>query len=301
MQKIVIIHNPNSGKNKSHKHAVKLEKAIYKIKCDAKITLLASTTFTILEEFMKNIPEDHYDLFVIIGGDGTIGPTVNMMKQYNVDIPIYCYGRGTANDFASFFKTNVKPRKAAKKIAQGQVTNVDTLLIDDKVFACNVACGGAFTNGVTQYSKKGKRIFGKLAYMAKAIAVAFRLESQILKFRVDDEEFELDVFLFYILNTKNVGGLKNSSPLSEVDDGMLDLVALKRCGVWGKISLAFHQAFGIMHKCKYVKHMQGKNFTVSHREGDEVKHNFTFTDTDGNPYAPYPLHVRVSDKIKVVH
>ena len=302
--RICIIHNPNSGKHKSIKHAERISCALKKFSDKHQtpspaITLFASSSIQILNDFMASKPAQ--DLFIIVGGDGTIGPVINAMKHNGITTPIYCLGRGTANDYASFLKTNCGYKRAAKIIAQNKTQNVDTLFIDDKTYACNVACGGAFTNGVTHYSKHAKRIFGKFAYFVQGFITAFFAKSQVLKFTVDNEIFEAKTFLFYILNTKNVGGLKNSSPLSEIDDGVLDLLVIKQCGIFGKMSIAFHQAFGTMHRCRHVIHIQGKQFAVEHLPNATPQKNFTITDIDGNPYAPYPLRVKIGTKITVVH
>jgi YegS/Rv2252/BmrU family lipid kinase len=293
--RLCIIHNVNSGKHKSRKHADKLARVLGA----HDVTVVGTSSVDALNEFMAQKPD--YDAFIIIGGDGTVGPTINAMKAHGVDIPIYCFGRGTANDYASFMKTNCGYKRAAKIIKQNRVSHVDTLFVNNSVYACNVACGGAFTSGATHYNKHAKRIFGKFAYFVTGFVTAFGAKSQTLKFTVDEKSFELDTFLFYILNTKNVGGLKNGAPLAAVDDGELGLLVIKRCNFFGKLSVAFHQSFGIMHRCRHVVHLQGKNFTVSHTPNATPHKSFTITDLDGNPYAPYPITVTVGTKIRVIH
>jgi diacylglycerol kinase (ATP) len=252
-----------------------------------------------LNKFWKGYNGKH-NVVVIIGGDGTVGPVVDAMIKNNIDIPIYPYGRGTANDFASFLRTNRSPRTCAKLILNNRVIEIDTLLVNDAIYACNVACGGAFTNGVTNYHKKSKHIWGKLAYFFPALVKAFQLQHQKLKFTVDDAVFELEVFLFYIANSKNIGGLKSICAPADIGDGRLDLMCIKKCGFFGKISIAGHQIFGKLHKCRCTKHITGEHFLIEHIPGDEIKHDFTVTDIDGNPGGDYPLRVRVGKKIKII-
>jgi len=297
---ILILFNPNSGKRNGHIHARRIERALLKRDATTQVTKQPSPSIGFLNDFWAHNKEE-FSSVVIIGGDGTIGPVINAMFKHSFHkTPIYCYGRGTANDFASFFKTNRGARRAAKIILAGKCRDVDTLYVNGKQYACNVACGGAFTNGVTRYSKKAKFILGKLAYAFVAFAKTFKLQNQRMRFTVDEGTFEVNIFLFYILNTKNVGGLKNCSPLSDAGDGMLDLLCLRYCGLWGKMSLAFHQAFGRLHHCRYVKHVQGTHFRVEHVPDHPIKSDFIVTDIDGNGYKPYPLEVAVGKRVRVL-
>ena len=298
---ILIFHNPNSGKRKSQIHANKIERALKRINPKTQVTQFCAVSISVLNDFWSSpLANAGFDAIIIIGGDGTVGPVINAMKHNNLDIPIYCYGRGTANDFASFLKTNKSAKQCAKTVLRGNMRLVDTLLVDGETYACNNAAGGAFTTGVTKYSKKMKMFFGKLAYLITAFFMAFSVKSQALRFTVDDRTFEARVFLFYILNTKNVGGLKNASPLSRVDDGMLDLICIKQMGFWGKIGTGFFQMFGKLHKSKNIIHIQGKSFKVEIIPDRPVDKNFTHTDIDGNPYKPYPLNVTIGSKIRVL-
>ena len=296
--KILIIYNPHAGKQNGHTHASRLKKAITKKQPDTLITVYKSESISAMIQFFNTIEND-FDTIVIIGGDGTLGPTIDAMIKNNVDIPLYCYGRGTANDYASFLKTNKSPRRSAKIILTNKQLMSDTLLVNNKNHAINVACGGAFTNGVTRYNKKSKRLLGKLAYIIKAALTSFNMQSQTLRFVTDDTNFECEVFLFYILNSKNVGGLKNSCPVSSISDGQLDLVCIKKCGFFGKLSIALSQLRGRLHLNKNVKHIKGQTFEVHHTD-ENIKPNFTLTDIDGNASDPYPMYVTVGKKIPVI-
>jgi len=303
-RKILIIYNPNAGKGKGLKYANALQKKLERLGIKV-AEMFRSCSFDAMREFHKSIAgnKNDYSLIVIIGGDGTIGPQVDSMIKNGTNVPIYPLGRGTANDFSSYLKTNVSVKKAARIIADGRVVNADTLKIDipnnvNKVnYAISDAAGGAFTNGVTKY--KGKKIFGKLAYIFGAGWQALWMKPQKVKFTIDDKSFETSVFLFYILNTKNVGGIKNAGALAKVDDGILDFVCIKKCRLWGKLCVGISALFKRIHRSKRVIYKQGKNFKVE-VIGEPI-HNFTKTDTDGNIGGDYPMAVEVGPKIQVVY
>jgi len=303
---LLIVYNPNAGKGKAPRHALKLEKAC--IKRGITVMKFSASSLEIMNNFWHENAGNpkNFDAVVLIGGDGTVGPNIDSMIKNDFFVPIYSYGRGTANDFASFFKTNCSPRKAALAISRAKTIETNTLKVNDKDFAINVACGGAFTNGVTKYNEKSKRLLGKNAYILHAFFSAFTLKAQPMKYTVvtsgegDSEVFEADTFLFYIINTKNVGGMKNCAPLADPSDDLLDLVVLKKCGLFGKISLKLNQSFKRLHRCKHVKYIQGKSFRVEYVPGNEITRNFTATDLDGTAAGLYPLEVALGPKVKVI-
>ena len=122
----------------------------------------------------------------------------------------------------------------------------------------------------------------------------------MVKFTIDkDTVFEAKIFLFYILNTKNVGGMKNAGSLAKPNDGILDLVCIKKCHLWGKLCIAISLLFNRLHKCKRVIYKQAKSFKIEIL-GDNPIHNFTKTDTDGNAGGDYPILVEIGPKIAVL-
>lgn len=303
-RKILIIYNPRAGKGKGFKYAESLKKHLEQLGINV-AEMFCSASLDAMRDFHKDIAgnKHNYSLVVLIGGDGTIGPHVDAMIKNGTHVPIYPLGRGTANDFSSYLKTNVSVKKAARIIADGQVTEADTLKINmpnnvNQVnHAISDAAGGAFTNGVTHY--KGKKIFGKFAYVIQAGWQALWMKSQKVRFTIDGKSFETNAFLFYILNGKNVGGIRGAGALAKINDGILDFVCIKKCRLWGKLCVGLSALFKRIHKSKRVIYRQGKNFHVE-IIGEPI-HNFSKTDTDGNVGGDYPMTVMVGPKIQIVH
>lgn len=300
-EKILIVYNPNSGKGRGGKFANRLEKALIK-KGVQGIERYCSSSLKLITEFCeKNSgnPND-YSLIVIVGGDGTVGPWVNEMVRNNFIVPVYAFGKGTANDFPCYMKTHRSARKSAKIIcADPKVINVDVLKVNNEQYAINVAGGGAFTNGVTRYSKRAKLLLGKLAYMIQGTIEAARMKPQAMKFIVDGEEIYESVYFFLILNSVNAGSIKRISPKALVDDGELDLFAFKKCGFFKRLGAGMSIFLGRSHKSKRIISRKGK-VIEAHVVGEACS-NFVATDIDGNASGEFPLKVEVvENKLPVV-
>lgn len=307
---VLIIYNPNSGRGRGMRWAQRLEENITKHGGKVGEVFCSNSIARVYEFCELNLGNPkNFSLALIIGGDGTLSPWVDAMIRHDFRVPIYAFGRGTANDFATFLRTNRSIKRTAQIITAGsqerakitppRIREMDTLEFRHGMgthprYAINVACGGAFTNGVTNYSKRGKILFGKLAYMFKALGVACKMRAQLMKFTIDGKETRADVYLFLILNSPNAGSIRKINPNSCPWDGQLELVAFKKCGFWGKISLAFSGLFKRLSRNKHVLVLPGITFHIE--PSAEPNPNFTLTDIDGNKGEPYPLLVSLSDK-----
>ncbi|MCL2570428.1 MAG: hypothetical protein FWE16_04455 [Firmicutes bacterium] len=299
--KILIIYNPNSGRGKGAKIATRLEKRLNKLRT-YECCLHASKNIADFYEYSasnKNNPHG-YTLAIIIGGDGTLSICVDAMVKNNFIIPIYAFGGGTANDFPSYMKTNKSVRRACKIIMNNpKKCLIDTLRVihenneQEPYYAINVACGGAFTNGVTKYNRNGKKLLGKLYYMLKSAQSAITMQGQQTKITIDDMEYKENIYLFLILNTTNAGSIKSITRDALPWDGLLDIVAIRKCGFFSKIGLSFSILFRRLYKNKNVFVARGK--TVQIEIIGDPNPNFIRTDIDGNVGYNFPMKVEPSD------
>ncbi|MDR0975905.1 MAG: YegS/Rv2252/BmrU family lipid kinase [Christensenellaceae bacterium] len=303
IKKILIVFNPDAGKGHAKTHALQLLNELEIQTPDSSILMFESHSLTAMQEFWATKPEA--DVAVIVGGDGTLGKNIDAMIKNDVDIPIFAFGKGTANDFATYLGTQTNAKEAAKTILNGETAEIDTLLVNGTDYAINVACGGAFTNGVNTYKKRVKQIWGKAAYLARAIFHSFNLKPQRVKFEIidkDDNELviEEDIFMFYIANSDTVGTIKNAAPLANISDGLLDLAIIKKCGLFERLAVKTAQSKCKIHENKNVIYLQGKSFTVSVDTQKPIAKDFAYTDLDGNRYTEYPFHIEVGKKIRFI-
>ena len=292
---ILMIYNPNSGKGRGAKYANKLKKQLEKRGAVVGNMFCCKSVQAATEFCIDNSGNPcAFSLAIIIGGDGTLSPWIDGMIKHDFNVPVYAYGRGTANDFASFMRTNKRARRAARIICNNPRTrDIDILHVNNEQYAINVACGGAFTNGVTKYSKRSKKLFGKLAYIFKGMRDVFKMRAQDIEVMADGKEILVSTYLFLILNTTNAGSIKKIAPLARPWDGMFNIVALKKCGLFGKLGMFFSIVFKRAHKSKNILNVSATEITVKIK-GDPNS-NFTCTDIDGNVGGPYPLDVKIHE------
>ena len=101
-----------------------------------------------------------------------------------------------------------------------------------------MASAGVFTGVAHEVNSRLKNFLGKSAYYLRGLGELKNFKTVPLDIVADGENFSVDAFLFLVLNSPSVAGFKKISDSAQIDDGKLDLLALKNCSVAALINLA---------------------------------------------------------------
>ncbi|MDR1643284.1 MAG: YegS/Rv2252/BmrU family lipid kinase [Clostridiales bacterium] len=222
MKKLKLVYNPASG-DKKFKFSLDAVISVFQqggyesslFRCDGSASLEDS-----FDEAAS------LDCVVCAGGDGTANMTLSAMKKKRIDCPLGIIPCGTANDFAAYLKMPQEPEEAAKAIMEGTATPADAGMANGRLFL-NVCGSGLFTNISTLVDKDAKDILGKFAYYLKGLEQLPNFSPFRVSIQTKEKTIEEDVFLFLILNGAGAGGFSNLCPHASIQDGKLDLVAVK--------------------------------------------------------------------------
>ncbi|MCL2621516.1 MAG: hypothetical protein FWD32_00585, partial [Firmicutes bacterium] len=261
-KKFLIIYNPNAGRLNGAALSHKIANCLEENGVPAEnIEIFNSHSVEVLDEYFKEYATNNksFTAAAVIGGDGTIGPVANALIVNNIDLPICCFGRGTANDFSAYYKTQVSVKKFVNILLNGKQALHDLINVNGQI-AVSHTSGGAFTNGVKTYNRSSKRLFGKFAYYIEACLEAPFLKTQSVTFMADGAVFTERCFMFTITTTNHVAGIKGIAKHSVTDDGILDLVIIKKCGFFSKLRIGIDMIFGTVYKNKNVKYIRAKTF-----------------------------------------
>lgn len=167
----------------------------------------------------------NYEHILIAGGDGTVNYVVNILQNYNIDIPIALLSAGTANDFASLVGTAGDPVKACREILSGVVQKIDLGHGGGKHFI-NVFSCGLFTEVSQKTPTLMKNTFGKLAYYVGGLGELPNFHWMNIKITSDGGNFDGKCLIFFVLNGRTAGKIKIARD-SQLDDGLLDVVIFR--------------------------------------------------------------------------
>lgn len=214
------------------------------------------------EAFIPFVREVNPDGLLVAGGDGTVHEIVNLMMRGNLDLPLGIIGSGTSNDFATYLGVNADLEAYLDTIVSGRSRRVDLGLVDGTYFI-NVASGGAMACIAHEVNVRIKNSLGKMAYYLKGIGELPKFRYFPLKIEADGVHYELETFLFVIINSPVVGSMKNVARGVAVDDGKLDLLSIGKCSIPKLMSITADLIAGKpVSERENVLHVQAKSFRI---------------------------------------
>lgn len=246
------------------------------------------------EAFIPFVREVNPDGLLVAGGDGTVHEIVNLMMKGNLDLPLGIIGSGTSNDFATYLGVNTDLEAYLDTIAAGRTRRVDLGLMDGTYFI-NVASGGAMACIAHEVNARIKNSLGKMAYYLKGIGELPKFRYFPLKIEADSSHYELETFLFVIINSPVVGSMKNVANGVAVDDGKLDLLSIGKCSIPKLMSITADLIAGKpVSEREDVLHVQAKHFRIE--SGIPVE-----SDIDGECGPMLPLTIETVPRAVAIY
>ena len=246
------------------------------------------------EAFIPFVREVNPDGLLVAGGDGTVHEIVNLMMKGNLDLPLGIIGSGTSNDFATYLGVNTDLEAYLDTIAAGRTRRVDLGLMDGTYFI-NVASGGAMACIAHEVNARIKNSLGKMAYYLKGIGELPKFRFFPLKIEADGAHYELETFLFVIINSPVVGSMKNVANGVAVDDGKLDLLSIGKCSIPKLMSITADLIAGKpVSEREDVLHVRAKHFRIE--SGISVE-----SDIDGECGPMLPLTIETVPRAVAIY
>ena len=262
MTKILLIANPKSG-TINFNNAINSVNMYFK-KYSLKSTLMKTEYNSHAEDIVKNENLTTFDSVCAMGGDGTLFEVLNGMLSKSADdrIPISVIPNGTGN---SFMKTvgATEQESAVKIIAENSSRKIDVMKAScgqKDFFSLNLIGWGMATD-ISVLAEK-LRVFGGQRYNIASFFEIIKNKRRIAKITIDGVEREGDFAFIIACNTKYVGKNMKMAPNAIIDDGLIDLIIVKKASSLTLFSV-FPKLFDGSHvdhdACEYV---QCKSFSI---------------------------------------
>ncbi|MFD1773558.1 diacylglycerol kinase [Paenibacillus rhizophilus] len=224
-----LIYNPTSGREEMRRRLADILDRLDQGGIEA--TTHATTGEGDATEAAADAVDRGYDLIIAAGGDGTLNEVVNGMAEKPNLPPLGVLPLGTTNDFARAMGIPKYWEESCDLIIKQQSRLIDLGKANDRYFI-NIAGGGTLTELTYEVPSKLKTMMGQLAYYLKGIEKMASLSPTELVIRASGQELIHDEFmLFLIANTNSVGGFEKLAPDARIDDGLFDVIALKKCNL----------------------------------------------------------------------
>lgn len=283
MQKVVLYYNPVAGGGRFKN---RLDQVFENLQ-DAKLQVLPrriSSNADIEQHLAGLDPQDIHTL-VAAGGDGTIHGLVNALMKTGYKIPVGIFPVGTSNDVATHLNIPFKCQQYCRLLSEGHLTDIDLGRVNERYFI-NVAAAGLLTDTAHEVQYRLKNVLGRGAYLLKSLEKIPRVQTMHLKMEVDGQKTSMDAMLFLVLNGGTAGGFQGLMPASDMNDGLLDFLAIKPVSLHQATQLLYNFLRGQLLQDDNIYYCQGKQLRIE-LEPD------TSTDLDGEIGPGLPWEVSV--------
>lgn len=266
--------NPNAGNGRGQNKWRQL-KAQLTIPYALHETQYAGHTFELAGEIASTATKKQPVCIIAIGGDGTLHEVVNGIAG-NKHVYVGAIAAGSGNDFARGYRV-FRDAKALEQFVlnkQATVHDVGVARINshEKRFVNNFGIGFdalvAIIANESQLKKKlNKWKLGKLSYPYFVIQALFTFKPfQLTMIHNGKREVFNDVWFATVSNQPFFGGGMNLSPVSNTQDGKIEVTVVSNLSKW-KLLFLFGSVF-------FAKHTQMKE--VQQFEVEQIQFEFQF-------------------------
>jgi diacylglycerol kinase (ATP) len=277
--------NPRAG----HGRGARLAKAAQKALALEGVPTDAVPTFAVgdASPLVERLALEGHERILVLGGDGTLSEAADGALRSGRAPMLGFLPGGTGNSFLRDFDL-LRVGDAAARIARSSGRFVDAARVEwdggARHFINNLQTGfGALVADITE--RRLKRL-GSVSYAA-AVPLALRsLSSPMTRLELDGEVVEEKLALIAICNSKRTGGAMLMAPLASMDDGLLDVVALREVGRGGLLRI-FPKIFDGSHMADpKVFSARAKDVRIAPAEPSRIL-------GDGELFGATPLRARV--------
>ncbi|MEA1898402.1 MAG: diacylglycerol kinase family protein [Bacteroidota bacterium] len=233
-----------------------------------------------------------YEGFCVVGGDGTMHEVINVMLSRNdgKKIPIGLITAGTGNSFMRDMDC-LDPMEAARRIVSGKKRKLDVAKVDadgEIIYGFNIVGWGLPTE--INITAEKLRWWGGQRYNMASIIEVLKNTPRLAKIKIDGQTIAGDYGFILGCNTIHTGNAMKAAPLAQIDDGLIDLLIVRKAGRLKLLTL-FTKIFSGAHVGDpVVQYHQAKEFSVIPLE-DHI------LNIDGEMVGNTPIHVKMLPQV----
>ena len=203
------------------------------------------------------------------GGDGTLNEVVNGAAGYE-NAAVTCIPKGTGNDFLKVFGPDYRSLfYDIEALAVGEETELDLMDCNGKL-GLDVVCAGVDARIAADVHRYKNIVFAKgiVPYCLSLLEnVFFKGIARPMKVEMGDISWDQDTSILCICNGRHYGGGFMPIPEAMPDDGVLDMLLVKKVGLGTFLRLLKTYATGGYRSCpELIRDHHGQTVTYSSPE-----------------------------------
>lgn len=196
---------------------------------------------------------------VAVGGDGSVNDVMAGLLHTSTALAII--PKGSGNGMARTVQIPLDVVGALQVINKGKINAIDVGFANDRPFISNAGVG---FDALISKKFAGNKTRGLLSYTWLVARHLWTYKSWKFKMWIDAEAMEERAFIISIANGQQYGYNFIIAPDARWDDGLLDIVVIRRFPKALGAALVWRAMKGTITDSKYVQHYRGKEISISH-------------------------------------
>ena len=287
--KYSLIVNPHGGVKSGLKILEKVKPFFEE--ADADLNIIETEYAGHARDIASEVPLDGFTGLCAIGGDGTMHEMVNgmMTRKDGMRIPIGLITGGTGNSFMHDLDC-LDPVEAVQRILTNRKRKIDLFKAEaagNLYFGFNIVGWGMPTD-INLLAEK-MRWLGGQRYNIASILEVLKFKTRLARIEIDGRNIVADFGFVIGCNTMYTGKGMKMAPLARLDDGLLDLLIVRKVGRI-KLLRMFPKIFSGKHiSDPIVEYRQVRKFSIYPEEQSTLN-------IDGEMLGSTPVKVEILSK-----
>lgn len=294
-EKVLLIANPASGKNKALVIAHRLSYLLIH-EYASHVEIRATQQEGDAKEWAKVAGEEGFSAVICLGGDGTVNETVQGLVQSNLRPYFSFIPLGTVNDLGRAFNFSMDPDLAVRQFRNVQVDTMDIATVNGKVFI-NVVALGSIPESVMHTDSADKNLLGFFAYVKEGIGGFFDWRGYSLTIETREKIFEeVDTNLVLIGLTSSISGYEQVIPHADYNDGFMHMILIKGRSPLDTLKEVFDGGLVKANVNDAAILISSDYFKITNNSSRNARIN-----VDGDPGPELPVELEIlNDKLQVI-
>ena len=238
------------------------------------------------EGLAKKAADEHADIVIAAGGDGTIHAVASGLIERESVLGIIAMG--TMNNLAHSLGIPVTIDEACKVIAQGETHSIDVGKINGQIFIEVAGLGLEAALFPAAEEIKSSNLLTTLRGVVSGLKTLFTYKPIKLKMAMDGQErHHLNAIQVTVCNAPIYGAHLQAAPDARMDDGLLDVVIYKNFSKLEFLKHAVSISQGRRELQPKIKRRRAKTLRISADHPVEIQ-------ADGMPHGTTPAIITIT-------
>ena len=216
-------------------------------------------------ELASQCVNDHIDICVAVGGDGTVNEVARSLAHSETALGIIPCGSG--NGLARHLCLPMDMKQALQVINAGKTDYFDYGVINDQPFFCT--CGMGFDAYVSlKFAESGKR--GLATYVENVLKEGLTYKPDTYIITDESGNHQYNAFLVACANASQYGNNAYIAPEASTQDGLLDVIIMEPFNIIEAAKVGFDLFAKTLKSNKHIKTFQARSIHIHRNESGAV-------------------------------